>query len=120
MSAEVEILVQRLEDVVQVPLQAVTTSENSKVCYVANGGAPEKRVVETGEFNESFIQIAKGLEPGEEVLLRPPRSLGGPTEAGVEGPEDAEEPEAGGGERAGRAERGARGDGGGGSRGGAG
>ena len=77
MSAEVEILVNSLEDVVYVPLQSVTYAGNERVVYVNNGGRTERREVEVGTFSESFIQIREGLTEGEEVLLLPPQQQSG-------------------------------------------
>ena len=71
MSAKIEILVDRLDDVVYVPIQAITPIEGKRVCYVLNG-KPEPREVEVGQFNDEFIEIKQGLEEGEQVLLRPP------------------------------------------------
>lgn len=73
MSAEVEILVNSLEDVVYVPLQAVSYINNQRVVYVSSGGRVQAREVETGTFSESFIEIRSGLREGEEVLLLPPQ-----------------------------------------------
>lgn len=74
MTAEVEILVDELEDVVYVPIQAVSPYGDQRVCYVVNAlGQPERRVVETGEFNNEYIEIKSGLEAGERVLLRAPQ-----------------------------------------------
>lgn len=73
MSSEVEILVDQLVDVVYVPVQAVTYWDDQRVVYVDNGRRPERRVVETGTFSESFIEITSGLREGEEVLLLPPQ-----------------------------------------------
>jgi len=74
MSAQVEILVNRLEDVVYVPIQAVTYNGNERVVYVDNGsGRPERRQVRTGAFSEQFIEIVSGLQEGEEVLLLAPQ-----------------------------------------------
>ncbi len=72
MTAEVEILVKELEDVVHVPINAITPYKDQRVCYVLNGGEPERREVETGEFNQDFIEIKSGIAEGEEVLLDPP------------------------------------------------
>jgi multidrug efflux pump subunit AcrA (membrane-fusion protein) len=74
MSAKVEILVDHLNDVVYVPIQAVAPSEGKQVCYVVHGLKSEKREVEIGQFNDEFIEIKKGLKEGEKVLLRPPES----------------------------------------------
>lgn len=75
MSAEVEILVDSLDDVIYVPLQAVSYLNDKRVVYVANGGRPQVREVEVGTFSESFIEIRSGLREGEEVLLLPPQQL---------------------------------------------
>ena len=74
MSAQVEVLVKELPDVLQVPIQAVTPSDGGKVCFVADSSGCEKREVDVGEFNNEFIEIKNGLQEGEEVLLRAPVS----------------------------------------------
>ena len=73
MSAEIEILVDSLRDVVYVPVQAVTYWDDKHVVYVVNGSNPQRREVEVGTFSESFIEISSGLREGEEVLLLPPQ-----------------------------------------------
>ncbi len=75
MSAEAEIIIDTLKDVLQVPLQAVSPNKGEQVCYVLKGNTPERRVVETGQFNDTFVEIVKGLEEGETVLLRVPDAL---------------------------------------------
>jgi RND family efflux transporter MFP subunit len=73
MSAKVEILVEKLDDVIIAPIQAVANQEGKKVCYCLTSDEIERRVVQTGSFNDTFVQIIDGLEVGEEVLLSPPR-----------------------------------------------
>lgn len=73
MSAEVEILVERLADVVYVPIQAVTYFDDKRVVYLANGRRAQRREVEIGSFSDSFIVITSGLRAGDEVLLLPPQ-----------------------------------------------
>ncbi len=70
MSAKVEIFANCLSNVVYVPVQAVSPSEGKQVCYVANGGKPECRAVEIGDFNDEFIEVKSGLKEGERVLLQ--------------------------------------------------
>ncbi|MBI3849591.1 MAG: HlyD family efflux transporter periplasmic adaptor subunit [Verrucomicrobia bacterium] len=72
MSAKTEILVDHLDDVVYVPIQAVVPSEGKQICYVVRGFKPERREVEIGQFNDEFIEIKKGLKEGERVSLRVP------------------------------------------------
>lgn len=73
MSAQVEILVASLEEVVYVPVQAVSYFGSDQVVYVSRGSSVERRVIEVGDFSDSFIEVVTGLEEGEEVLLLPPR-----------------------------------------------
>ena len=86
MTAKAEILVNHLEDVVYVPIQAVNPLEDKKVCHVVDGSKPEQRDVEVGEFNEAFIEIKKGIEEGERVCLRAPAAEEG---QGAEGQKKA-------------------------------
>ena len=73
MSSEIEILVQSLEDVIYIPIQAVTYFEDKRVVYVSRRGRAERREIEVGTFSDSYIEIVGGLEEGEEVLLLPPQ-----------------------------------------------
>lgn len=73
MSAKVEIIVNELQDVLCVPIQAVANRSGTKFCYVFASEKAEPREVQTGEFNENFIAIVSGLQPGEKVSLNPPR-----------------------------------------------
>lgn len=72
MTGKVKVIIDELHDVLYVPIQSVVTVEDKKICYVA-GSAPEKREVETGLFNDNFVEIKKGLAEGEKVLLNPPK-----------------------------------------------
>ncbi len=71
-SARADIVIANLQNVIKVPIQAVTTYRGNQVCYVKRLGGPEPVPVEIGMFNTSFIEIQKGLEEGQEVMLAPP------------------------------------------------
>jgi hypothetical protein len=73
MSAKVEILVERLDNVLMVSVQVVANRGGRKVCYVATDQGPQERQVQTGAFNDTFVEIVKGVQVGENVLLSPPR-----------------------------------------------
>ena len=89
MSAEGEIIIEVLKDVVKVPLQAVSQEGKETVVYVV-GLTLERRVIETGAFDTTFIEIKKGLEPGEVVALRSPTRMdSGQSEEDGEKEEDA-------------------------------
>ncbi len=72
LSAEVEILIKEIPDVLYVPIQAVVPIDGERVCYVTGLTKNEKRGIQVGEFNNEFIEIKKGLNEGEKVLLRAP------------------------------------------------
>ena len=101
MTASVEIITNKAENVLSVPLAAVTTrsleeeevdepkrtggadgeNENPKtvpqdeelkeVVFVNAGGKAQKVVVKTGISDYEYIQILEGLEPGQEVVAGP-------------------------------------------------
>ncbi len=75
MTAKAEILVNHLDDIIYVPIQAVNPLEDKKVCYVVNAGKVEQREVEAGEFNDEFIEIKNGIREGDQVCLRTPVGL---------------------------------------------
>lgn len=84
MTAEVEVKVNELKDVVYVPIQAVSPFGDKRVCYVVNAvGQSERRVVETGEFNTEYIEIKSGIQEGDRVLLRAPQTPGKPKPDGT-------------------------------------
>jgi len=85
MSCKVTVLVRELRDIIQVPIQVVANRRGRKVCYVVTPSGPEEREVQTGAFNDTFVQIVEGLNEGDIVLLNPPLftegasgSMGGP------------------------------------------
>jgi HlyD family secretion protein len=72
MTCQAQIIVKEYEDVVYVPVQAVTRVGDSTVVHVAHNGSIEKRVVQVGLDDNRMVHIAAGLAEGESVLLRPP------------------------------------------------
>ena len=96
MSAQVTISTETHQDVVAVPIQAVTVrpaDEGSgaspgsgsatprskrkldKVVFVIVDGVVHKRIVEVGLSSETHVEIVKGLKPGEVVVEGPYRTL---------------------------------------------
>lgn len=90
MSAEAEILIERLDDTLYIPLQSVVPRGKELVCFVIENGVPVPRVVEAGGITIEYITILSGLKKGEKVLIRPPEgSRQDKTED--EGEEDSDE-----------------------------
>ena len=88
MSANVEIVVEQLENVLIVPVKVVANRGGKKVCYVV-ASKPKKREVKIGSFNDTFVQIIDGLESGEKVLLSLPKITGSKDQYGSEPQDEA-------------------------------
>ncbi|WP_294220909.1 efflux RND transporter periplasmic adaptor subunit [Prosthecobacter sp.] len=73
MNAKVEIIVDQLADVIYVPVQSVEVEQDHHFCYISNGGALERRQINTGLFNDEFIEVRSGLQGGEAVALALPK-----------------------------------------------
>jgi hypothetical protein len=72
LSARCEIVVARLENVLTVPIQAVTTVNGQQMVHLATSPEPTAVPVEVGLYNESLIEIVSGLEQGQSIMLNPP------------------------------------------------
>ena len=83
MTATVEIFVDRIEDVLRVPIQSIQTDENGAHSCCRRDG--ERVRVEIGKRNQVFVEILKGLEEGDEILMTPPE-LADRKEDGQEAP----------------------------------
>src|SRR5262249_6394839 len=71
MSAEVKILVDRLDNVLSVPVQAILEYNGQHHVTKKIGDRYEQSVVTIGPSNEKFVQITKGLAEGDVVVLNP-------------------------------------------------
>lgn len=71
-SARAEIIVTNIANALSVPIQAVTSYRGTQAVYVVKGGRVEPKPVEIGLYNTKFIEITRGLNEGERVLLSPP------------------------------------------------
>jgi HlyD family secretion protein len=71
-SAKAEVIVTNIADAISVPIQAIATYKGKPAAYVMKGDQPDPRPVEVGMFNTKFIEITKGLSPGDRILLSPP------------------------------------------------
>jgi multidrug efflux pump subunit AcrA (membrane-fusion protein) len=74
LTAEVTIQVDRVDDAVIVPVQALSEIKRRYYCAVQKGEGWEPREVEITATNSKFVMVASGVEPGE-VLAMNPREL---------------------------------------------
>jgi multidrug resistance efflux pump len=71
MSAEVEILIARYQDVLTIPVAAVVETETGGFCWVKTSEGPQRRTLKLGDSNDVFTVVEAGLEEGDEVVLNP-------------------------------------------------
>lgn len=72
MTAQVEILVAHLKDVISVPVSAVVEQRGEFFCWVKDSsGRPVRRQLGLGMTNDQFVEVKQGLELGEEVVRNP-------------------------------------------------
>jgi HlyD family secretion protein len=76
MNAEVHIHVERMENALQVPVQALAETNGRFFSLVEEGDHYETREIRIGSTNDQVATVEMGLEDGDEVVLNP-RSTGG-------------------------------------------
>ena len=72
-TAKVEVQVEKLVDVVHVPIHAVFSEGGESFCFVPQEPAWAKRTVHVAKNNAHYVVIEDGLAEGEKVLLYDPR-----------------------------------------------
>jgi len=68
MTAEVKIEVERLSDVLQVPVQTVLEHGGKYFCAIPERGGFRAQEVELGSNNDKFVVIRSGLEEGQQIV----------------------------------------------------
>ena len=72
MTSEVMIVAEELENVLQVPLQALLEKDKGFYCLVGNNVKKLEAIpVELGSANEQFVVIKRGLKAGVSVAMNP-------------------------------------------------
>jgi multidrug efflux pump subunit AcrA (membrane-fusion protein) len=69
MTAEAKVLVGVLENVLVVPVQAISEHKGNFFAFVLRGGRIKSEKVKIGENNETHVQILDGLVEGDRVAL---------------------------------------------------
>ncbi len=93
MTASVDVLLDRADDVLTVPPEAVAYEHGHGVCYVAVGNGLERREVQLGRSTPDKLEILNGLHDGDNIVLAPDQveELG---ELVINAPSDDAEPAA--------------------------
>jgi membrane fusion protein (multidrug efflux system) len=67
--ADVELAINEIEDALTVPAMAIIPELGSKKVFVAEDGKAVPRLVETGVRTDTEVQIIRGLEAGDRVIV---------------------------------------------------
>jgi len=81
MTADVELVLARLANVLSVPVATVFTEQEKTYCWRLDGGQPRRVPVKVGLMNDRRVQILAGLSQGQRVSLVPPTGTGLPGQA---------------------------------------
>ena len=74
MSCMAEIIIERYQDALYIPVQAVLKVGGEPTVYIVNGKNVEPVTIKTGLDNNRMIIVTSGLSEGQKVLLAPPLS----------------------------------------------
>jgi HlyD family secretion protein len=69
LTARIDLNVERHQNVVYIPVSAVTHGEGQPVVYVWNGGHAMRRKVVLGVSNSEHVVVKEGVRPGERLVL---------------------------------------------------
>ena len=69
MTAVVNVHVDRIENVIAVPVQSIIQSDGRTWAYVEEGSSIVQRQIELGRSNDKFVHVQEGLEVGERIVL---------------------------------------------------
>jgi multidrug efflux pump subunit AcrA (membrane-fusion protein) len=71
MSAEVEVILDRHEDVLTIPVAAVIETAEGDFCWVKTAEGTKRRSLGLGDTDDAFVVVEAGLKEGDEVVLNP-------------------------------------------------
>ena len=75
-TAEAEIVITDLKDVIAIPVAAVIELDDNFVCAVSRGENVVSQIVELGQSDDRFVEITAGLKEGDQLFLNPRMVLG--------------------------------------------
>lgn len=71
MTANVEIMTEKIEQALQIPSQALVQERDAVWCFVWEKGRPVARQIKVGASNARMTQVLEGVSAGEQIVLNP-------------------------------------------------
>jgi len=75
MSAEVEVIIERHENVLTIPVTAVVETAQGAFCWIMTTEGAKRRSLKLGDADDNFAAVQTGLQQGDEVVLDPLASI---------------------------------------------
>ena len=75
MTAQCEMVLARLSNVLTVPVAAVFAEQERRYCYRTNKGRAERVAIKIGSFSDTRVEVVAGLNAGDVLLLNPPPEM---------------------------------------------
>jgi multidrug efflux pump subunit AcrA (membrane-fusion protein) len=75
--ADVEIILEKIPDAINVPTQAVFEKDGKQIVYVRNNNSWDERVIKPLKRSESVMVIASGVQPGDTIAMADPNARPG-------------------------------------------
>ena len=75
--ADVEIIVEKIPNAINVPAQAIFQKDNKMIVYVKEGGKFVPREIKIKKRSENVFVIDSGVKPGEEIAMADPEAKPG-------------------------------------------
>jgi membrane fusion protein (multidrug efflux system) len=67
--AKVEIVLETIADALVIPSESIIPQLNSEKVYICSNGKAVSRIVTTGIRTERQVQVIRGVNPGDTVIL---------------------------------------------------
>ena len=71
LTATIEVLVERRDNVLQIPVQAVITVGTRQFTFVVSAKSVVRKTISVGQTNERVVEVVSGLEDGDQVVMNP-------------------------------------------------
>jgi HlyD family secretion protein len=81
-SASIEIITAKAENVLRVPVTAIHGRPGAYFCVVDGSGGKERKDIVLGLISDTHAEVKTGLAQGDRVVLGPPPDLGGKPDDG--------------------------------------
>lgn len=70
MTAKVKMLDQKHENVVLAPISSILNNDSGNYVFIVEKNKAVKRFIDTGISNNNFIEVTKGLETGDRIIIK--------------------------------------------------